>query len=75
MKLGMSNFHVNSFLHVYKTSGNHKNGSPFLDELSFQSSNFGGWPFWNCLGVKLTAVAHLKALIALYWILDRPEAW
>ena len=27
------------------------------------------------LGVQLTAVAHLKALIALYWNLDRPEAW
>ena len=27
------------------------------------------------LGVQLTAVAHLKALITLYWNLDRPEAW
>ena len=27
------------------------------------------------LGVKLTSVAHLKALIILYWNLDRPVAW
>ena len=27
------------------------------------------------LGVELTSVAHLKALIILYWKLDRPVAW
>ena len=27
------------------------------------------------MGVKLTSVIHLKALIILYWNLDRPEAW
>ena len=27
------------------------------------------------LGVKLISVAHLKALIILYWNLDRPVVW
>ena len=27
------------------------------------------------MGVKLTSVAHLKALIILYWKLERPVAW
>ena len=29
----------------------------------------------DAFGFKLTSVAHLKALIILYWNLDGPEAW
>ena len=40
-------------------------------------SNFQLWrlAILQPLGIKLTFVAHLKALIILYWNLDRSVAW
>ena len=50
---------------------------PAVKVVSWKESSSQLWrlAILEPLGSKLTSVAHLKALIILYWNIDGPEAW